>query len=474
MAPNKKKKKPTSNPARGFATVSTPSKKAIDDDVLEVQDRPEESSVNGRLVDVQTRQNNQVASERQASNLQHCQDMGPDELEHHLEDAELQSLLNVHAQRCKKDMTRQIARLETERRSLRGGGIMLETESWLREVQDEILELARSFSPDHEASKTDEYQPDDPSLCVRLWTIQQTLLSLRFGDVDNVLRHLAKTMYVNSKIESNTLTLGLDEAINWLALRSDLGDLPAYQQPANPQYTPPASRDRSPGFDYASGETTDASSFAVTRSCSYLPSIDETDSGSSSAMPKSHTRNEASDLNFTEPISDGSDDDDDDPDKLVDKFLSAKYELLKASMSSEESQQGFQATAQRLTRRIEMIERDVLFDRDEAMARWDDVGKDLEIGYARSSALARRRKAPGETPTFADDCDAPVEPRKYDSSLNDDGIGEGLFGSMFASDETTNGVNEAAATVTINVRDFGPVGAGGNSRKVLEDICKVR
>ena len=350
---------------------------------------------------------------------------------------------------------------------------MLETESWLREVQDEILELARSILPDHKASKTVE-RPNDQVLCVRLWTVQQTLSSLRFGEVDNVLKHLVKTVYVNSKIDSNSVMWGLDEAIDWLALRSDFGDLPAYQQPANAQERPPASRDRSPGFGYASGETTDTSNFAMTRSCSCLCSVDESEFGTPSAMSKSHAKNEASDMNPTESISDGSDDDEDDPDKLVDNFLSAKYDLLKGSLSSRETQQESQATAHRLTRRIEKIERDVLFDRDEAMARWDDVGKDLEIEYARSSALARRRNPQDETPTFTNGCGAPIESNEHDSNINDDGIGEDLFGSMFASDEKTSGDSEAAPAVTMNVRDFGPVGAGGNSRKVLEDTCKAR
>jgi ATP-dependent RNA helicase DHX29 len=475
MAPNKKKRKPVNNPARGFATVSTPSKK-VDDSLPELQDRPGQSSVYGKPVVVGVGQEIKVAPGNEAFNLQHSQHMSPDELEHHLEEAELQILLDTHGQRRKKEIVRQIARLETERRSLRRGGIMLETESWLSQVLEDILELARSFLLDQKAIKTVEERPDDTALCVRLWTVQQTLLSLRFHEVDDVLKHLVKTFYLNTKTDSNSLVWGLDEAMNWLALRSNLGDLPAYQQEMNHQDTPPASRDRSPGFADASGETSDASNFPVTRLYRYLPSSDDTDSGTSSATSESQTKNEASDINPSQSLSDDSDDEVDDPDDLIGKFLSAKYKLLKSSLSSEGTRPGSQATGQqahRLTRRIQKIERDVLFDRDEAMARWDDIKRDLEVEHARSNALAKRRKRPDEI-TLADGYGADAESGKSESKADDDNIGGDLFGNIFASDEKTNDDGDAPTAVTITLRDFGPLGAGGSPRKVLEEICKAR
>ena len=475
MAPNRKKRRPINNPSRGFATVSTTSKK-VDESRLQGQDRAEETSANGKLPDVEAKQEKDVAFGGEPSDLQH---MSPEELEQHLEESGLQALLDCHGQRCKKDILRQAARLETERRSLRQGGIVLETESWLPEVQEEILELAKSSSPGLRALKSVEKRPDDTDLYIRLWTIQQTLLCLRFRRVDGVLKRLLKTFYAHSNNDSLSLICALDDAISWLALHADPGDLPAYQKQMHPQVSPPASRDQSPVSAHASGEIINTSKFPIPHLCGYLPFVDDNEPNISSKLTSSEspTKNNTSYTNSTTTVSDDSDDDDDDPDQLADKFLSAKYELLKCSLSGKLDQQESSATsqqAQRLKGRIQKIERDVLFNRNEAMARWDHVKRDLEIEHARSNRGARRQSRPKDALSSTDTSDGDVGSRKVEAKVNDDAIEEELFGSMFALDEKSGDDGDAAPAPNITLRNYGPVGGGGIPRKVLEDICKAR
>ena len=81
MAPNKKKKKALSNPARGFATVSTPSKK-VDESPPDPKDNPKVPLIDGKPVDAKTEGANHAGLDHKATNPQH---MTPEELEQHLE-----------------------------------------------------------------------------------------------------------------------------------------------------------------------------------------------------------------------------------------------------------------------------------------------------------------------------------------------------------------------------------------------------
>jgi ATP-dependent RNA helicase DHX29 len=470
MAPNKKKKKAASNPARGFATVSTPSKR-VDESSPEQRDNAELPSIDKQPVSAETDGKGHLAAEKGALQIQH---MTPEELEQHLAEAELQSLLDIHGQRSKRDVSRQVARLETERRSLRQTGIVLETESWLHQVVDEILELARSRSPDLKSIKAVKERPNDTDLCVKLWTVQETLKSLHFCNFEGALKHLIAISSMIPRSGSNYLVWGLDEALDWLALHSAPEDLPSYQQ-RSPKYTPPASRPRSPVAACTSNGPIDTPNSSVTRPYNYSPSVDDADPGASSSTSESHSRIQVS--NST-PRSEPSDDsDDNDPDQLIDKYLSAKYELWQRSQSSKGTQQDIHAIdrqANRLSRRIQRIERDVLFDRDEAATRWDQAREDLELEHARTNALARRNNRTNERSAGMDGFTMASDSEESESATENNIRGEGLFGSIFASKQASETDSVPAAAVKINLRDFGPLGAGARPRKVLEDVCKAR
>ena len=471
MASNKrKKKKPVSNPARGFATVSTPSKK-VDEIPAKLEDNPSLPSVDGKHTYAETESKSQVILHDRDSDLQH---MTPEELEQHLEEAELQNLLDVHRQRSRKDVSRQIARLETERRSLRQTGMLLETESWLHHVVEEVLELARSSSPDVNSVQKLEGPYNDTDLCLKLWAAQETLQSLHFRNLEGALQHLVEIAPMIAKSSSSSLVWGLDEALDWLALHSDTEDLPSYQQ-RSPRYTPTASRPRSPASANTIGENFESSDLSGTRSCSCSPSVIDADPGTSSSTPTIYTKAEVSDDSQMTEVSDDSDDDD--PDQLIDQYISAKHELLQRSQSGKELEQEQSATdrqAKKLNRRIQRIERDVLFDRDEAMARWNEVKSDLEVEAARSNSLVIRQKRLNKRSSLRDDLGTSSGVGESVSAANNDANDEELFGSLFSTEENNSPGRETVAAVPITIRDFGLLGAGAKPRKVLEDVCKAR
>ena len=126
MAPNKKKKKPASNPARGFATTSTASKtKEQDVDEVEQEDGWGASGQSAKLVSeegsVLTNGGPTIKPEKA------LQDLSPEELELQLENSSLQILVDTYRKKTEKDAFRQASRLQTERRVLRSQAEHLST-----------------------------------------------------------------------------------------------------------------------------------------------------------------------------------------------------------------------------------------------------------------------------------------------------------------------------------------------------------
>src|SRR5271155_3096538 len=147
MAPSKKKKKAAANPARGFATVSLPSKGSAarqENDILETQGVQNEGSRQGGSENASNLQGDGIEQGSNSTQNGEIQNMSPEELDQHLQDSELQSILDEHGSRCKADAARQVARLEAERRTLRSQATKAITNSWLPDVAvDDILRASR-------------------------------------------------------------------------------------------------------------------------------------------------------------------------------------------------------------------------------------------------------------------------------------------------------------------------------------------
>lgn len=175
-------------------------------------------------------------------------------------------------------------------------------------------------------------------------------------------------------------------------------------------------------------------------------------------------------------LSDDSDDSDDDPDQLTENFLSYHYELLTSSLTTKSHSQEQRAAdkrAHKLRRRIRKIEQDILFDRDEAVMRWDQMKRELELESARSRAMEVRQNRSKARHTSSD-----LTPDDKSEMGNltgsDDGVEGEFIGSMFASNENAHVDDSKPSSKIIMLREFRPSGAGASPRRLLDDICKAR
>lgn len=237
---NKKKKKPASNPARGFATVSVPSKPKP-----ETSEPPSSTATESKS----TRQNESqpAASEDRPTGAgapqadPSLQNLSPEELEKHLEEAELQILVDKYAARCRNDAVRQASKLDTERRVLRQQSVSLNMLEWLpAEIQDRILEIAHTEEHEYLTSNgrnsNTKQTGSEEDLYIKLWTLKETLLKLGFSEsrVEEALKHILSYFVGNPTSASREVVWNLDESLEWLAMHSDKKDLPSYTQNTRP------------------------------------------------------------------------------------------------------------------------------------------------------------------------------------------------------------------------------------------------
>ena len=247
MPANKRKKKPTSNPARGFATTSTASKtrssglqenlveigsNAINNDIAYAQDNAGAESEGPR-----------IEAERP------LQELSPEELEKQLEDSRLQLLIEKHGTKVKREVSRQVSRLQTERRLLRNQAMPLHIRQWLPE---EIVQLVTyqlnqrqdsNFALDSVSeSRQVEKSISEDDLLIKIWALSQILIQLGFL-VDltlSVLRHLL-TIYDSQAYDSQARqelstgkdsVWGLDACLSWLAFEAKSENLPRFDTAA--------------------------------------------------------------------------------------------------------------------------------------------------------------------------------------------------------------------------------------------------
>jgi ATP-dependent RNA helicase DHX29 len=230
MAGGKKKKKPASNPARGVATTSIASKPKI-----ELSD-PEPSTPSKEPQETADTSQKEIvaASSGPDSSFSKEKALTPEEFEKQLEDAELQVLVEKHAQKSKRDAHRQKTRLETDRRVLRSQADNLSTRKWLPpELMDEILDLVkaegRNAGPSNDIT-TVQKQASEEELTIRLWTLQQALVGAGFLEdkVTLALRHVLDTAD-KIGVGSKDVIWGIEESLDWLSRECSRKELPDYE-----------------------------------------------------------------------------------------------------------------------------------------------------------------------------------------------------------------------------------------------------
>ena len=222
MAP-KKKKKAASNPARGFATVSVPSKPRSEDTL-----QGDQAGLESPLDPISAPSPLSLNADDGTTNPD-IQDMLPDQLEEYLGDAELQALLDSDSTRWKSEAARQISRLRAEVRQLRGQAMTLSTMGWLDDST-----IARILSdwdgrPNNLQTTTDLLRKGDHSILLDLWILQQVLSALAFPRVADALANVVQRALTHMFKNEIGYVWGLTVALDWYGLNLPIRDLPDYQ-----------------------------------------------------------------------------------------------------------------------------------------------------------------------------------------------------------------------------------------------------
>jgi ATP-dependent RNA helicase DHX29 len=474
MAP-KKKKKAASNPARGFATVSLPSKAKVDDAISESEPAP---TYVGSVAQSGSESHGTASVSQSLLEPSSYQDMTADQLEVHLEDAELESIVEKSAERVKSEAARQVARLETERRTLRAQAMSLETDDWLTEgLVEEILTLYQSSEIKHEGARRlpqhdKEMQRDD--LLVKLWTLQQVLRLLHIPHEERVLKHVV-SLTSDDNLISKDYIWGLEGALDWLALHASAEELPSYQ--------PSIQSSRR----YQSERSAPSSSCEGSRATSSTRK-----GGNESRKPVVESTKTTTPINTSANRADHSDvrpapstdtesstDDDNDPEKLVSRYIDMKLQLLKLEpefqydenpTSGSNHEKGLKPSQiSRLRRKIETIEHDILFDHSKANVQLNEMLIQFRAGVPRPRAERQATK-----PLAQDNLKATSSQDIADEAGDAD---HGIFGDMFTLAESFPAMNDQnvqnGEDGSMLLVDFGKW-AGISPRRVLEDTCKTR
>ena len=488
MAPNKKKKKPASNPARGFATTSTASKPKHDE-TKELEGGVRLGALHGDSLAATAEDG--IRAESSASNEPEkalCE-LTPEELELQLEDSGLQILVGTHGEKMKKDISRQVSRLQTEKRLLRSQVEHLGIRQWLPpEIMQIITDLlqARKDSSGSLQANPDRIEAatglSEDDLLIKLWALRRLLPLLGFPEqrTDLALRHLltkldkAWTQRLSSSKES---IWGLDECLAWLALSSEPADLPR--------------------FDGREGQSHSSADQQRSGIMTNTPAATPTDSRPESPLSKEHPQQQPQSPDEDSSLSSASDSDiDEEPENLTKRYLELqsrlheispgltkidvrrqrrgkhKHPLINGSLDSVSRRK-----IERLTAKIQKIKSDLLFDEENANSRWAEIRTDLAQEAAERKRLGIRNDGEQQKVSL----DLRSNANIAESSDGDDDK-DSILGEFFTSlpDMATDPATGLSVMSTasqdgsnVEIRDFGKW-TGISPRRVLEEACKAR
>ncbi|WEW57899.1 ATP-dependent RNA helicase [Emydomyces testavorans] len=470
MAPNRKKKKPASNPARGFTTVSIPSKSKAEstETTIEAGDMSIETPAQGyQKATSATQPKDMPDSKVDLAKL------SPEELEKHFEDAELQSFLDKFAEKCKNEASRQVGKLETERRTLRAQGVTLSIREWLTPdiyaliLEKEMKEIRKLTSYFNKLEGNVDSMTNEEDMCMNMWTLRQTLLKLGFRDsrVDEGLREILLHCSYDQASTKDFAWI-LNQAFERLALHCAEDELPAYEQPKTAPILVDQTDDRG----------------SITPSFGNSTKAREPDKPIPPCLP-SHPESEASDTDLN-------------PESLVPRYVELQsriyslrpsfFNQTKTTCKKEKSNITQDSMTdidiEKLKRKLALVEKDVLFDSDEAAEKWKE--KLSELRAETSESLRREFEVGGRMPELVLDEDEktlakskPVDAAPALGLFESDSDEGGMLGSMFPSESDSPATTATSAlgdrNTTIKTRDFGK-SSGIHPRRILEEACRAR
>ncbi|KAM0277308.1 hypothetical protein ACHAQH_005899 [Verticillium albo-atrum] len=488
-----KKKKPANNPARGFATTSVASKPRPEiaegaENAPDVGSLQKQNAKGGAAAALgsQTPASNAADFAAAANNNNNSavksKDMSPEEFERHLEESDLQLMVEKHAAKTRRDVNRQKTRLETDRRLLRGQAETVNVRKWLpQELMDHILDLVQaegrfassSVSSEHGASGK---MPPEEDMVIRLWALQQTLSTVGFPQerVQAVTQHILD-ISPNIPATAKDSIWGLEEAMEWLARELSFDELPDYEGRGKPTLKPTETPAESP---LPSGATTPGRPEPPFRQ----------PKGKNGAHGQAHSSSKKAAVTCDSDI---------EPDDLIPVYVETKSNLFAAERAQQESKRqktaepAYDGTIAKLQAKLDRIEKDVLFDRYPAEQQW----KAKRLALEKDFAAAKKQQAQDEPPEITEASPEPTE-EPPTGDINDeaermaaeilaegadDDDGEalaGLFDSLPTNEVDavtgkTNTVVNGADGVKVTVRSF-EKWTGVSPMRALEEACRAR
>ena len=226
MAPNRKKKKPVANPNRGFATVSIASKQRTMPTVEASNTHKHDEGVGNEANDVDDAANVE-SSHQPARSERQVVDMTAEELEIHLDNADLQNLIDSNGEKIKQQAARNVTRLMTEKRLLRQSLEMLNTWAALPpELTHHLFQHVQSITMTHRGSAHSDGDREDAAdkktteLLLPSWRLSLLLQGLNFPR-DMTLQALARIAEIDMTEDADALRdpdWNLSASLNILAV----------------------------------------------------------------------------------------------------------------------------------------------------------------------------------------------------------------------------------------------------------------
>ncbi|PNS15386.1 ATP-dependent RNA helicase DHX36 [Sphaceloma murrayae] len=478
---SKKKKKPVANPARGFATTSVASKAKLE--TRDEVEKPTEASDNRPTQkDVAPQSEGSNGGSFQAAPDRELKDLTPEEMEAQLERSELQHLVEQIAPKVKRDSARQITRLETDRRVLRGQSEWLSTSSWLPgDLKQHIRELVMDVSLDERALELNGSQyANEEVILARIWTLQSILRGLRFPEthICKVLEHL-----LESHVDADGIAWGLGGSLEWLAVHAGSKELRDYEKPVTTSDESKAHEEK------ATQERIDAAA--------QRPK-DAKLSKSWKRDAVQHDRSATASVSQTPDLLVSDSESDAEPERMLAKYVEYKLRLFEHDPTKFDDSRPVKKSAQhssaqpgrgskqetRLVQRLESMKSDPLFDLIGAEMAWRQKRAIAFQQHAERKRLGVAHQATSrpseESPTLANaaaDAASQAEAMAADVLADDDEDDSGLFEGMFdgPSDGPTTSAFQTPSDQTSNVitRSFNKI-SGTSPRRILEETCKAR
>ncbi|KAF4548931.1 Helicase conserved C-terminal domain-containing protein 2 [Elsinoe fawcettii] len=495
---NKKKKKPVSNPARGFATTSIASKTKIEvpEPASQPSEKEEHKSSITHFEKTSIAENlGQPPQQNQTTNAEReLKDLTPEELDAQLELSDLQQAVDRLSPKVNREATRQISRLETDRRVLRGQAEWLSISSWLpHEIRGEILRAALSEHEDEDISDMSPVLTKDEDLVLsRVWALRLILEGLHFSQsqIMGVIRRLLSRPPAAESLG----VWGLIEALEFLASNAKIQKLVDYEVDVPVEA-------RSTAEEH--GKSSQLSS--IQEHIQQVARKDDNHKGQKSwkkLATKTPSSNATSGIQ-TPDLAVSDSESDLEPDEMLSKYVDYKLRLFEHDPEVyDDGQPKKPKSAQllgpgiaqrlpgesRLVRRIESIKSDPLFDQQQADLVWRQKRNVAYQQYADRRRLGVQSQKPETmsipvsapataSNTAADSAVAEAEAMAADLLAQSDDGEAGLFDGMFTAptddvpQTPASSMGQSGASVT--TRSFSKI-TGTSPRRILEETCNAR